>query len=62
MQGMYEGRRYQGRPARIWFDYIKDWTGLDGQVAYHRTENREDWRRLSYAAAKLLFRRHSVYR
>ena len=46
MQGMYEGRRYQGRPARIWFDDIKDWTGLDGQVAYHRTENREEWRRL----------------
>ena len=31
MQGMYEGRRYQGRTARIWFDDIKDWTGLDGK-------------------------------
>ena len=38
MQGMYEGRRYQGRPARIWFDYFKDWIGLDGQVAFHRME------------------------
>ena len=45
-QGVYEDRRHQGRPARTWFDDVKDWTGLNGQVDCHRRENREDWRRL----------------
>ena len=40
MEGKVEGKRSKGRPRRIWFSDIKEWTGLKGKDCTTSATNR----------------------
>ena len=46
MQGKIEGKQRRGRPAKTWFQDLKDWTKLDVAPAYQLATDRERWRQL----------------
>ena len=40
------GTRRRGRQRKRWEDNIKEWTGLQWNIALQKAENREEWRKL----------------
>ena len=46
LQGTVQGGRRRGRQRKRWEDNIKEWTGLQWNIALRKAENREEWRKL----------------
>ena len=46
LQGTVQGGRPRGRQRKRWEDNIKEWTGLQWNIALRKAENREEWRKL----------------
>ena len=46
LQGTVQGGRRRGRQRKRWEDNIKEWTGLQWNIALRKAENREEWRNL----------------
>ena len=46
LQGTVQGGRRRGRQRKRWEDNIKEWTGLQWNIALRKAENRAEWRKL----------------
>ena len=51
LQGTVQGGRRRGRQRKRWEDNIKEWTGLQWNIALRKAENREEWRKLVVKSA-----------
>ena len=54
MQGSVEGIRRRGKQRKCWMDNILEWTNMDLQVLLRQTEDREQWRKITTAASRIL--------
>ena len=46
MQGKVGGKRRRSRPAKAWFQDLKEWTKLDIAAASQLATDREIWREI----------------
>ena len=52
LEGMIEGKRNRGRPAKRWLDNIHAWTQLSTDELNNKSTNRDLWKELSHVNAQ----------
>jgi len=53
LEGKIRGKRAKGRPRRMWFDDIKEWTVIKDYIEVKRNaEDREAWRAITRQPSK----------
>ena len=45
IQGKIESKRKKGRPRMSYMFYLRSWTGMTKNAAFHAAQNREVWRK-----------------